>query len=98
MQKQNLDTQKINSDNNSSVSNQLEKFKVKNSIKVFLFEHLSYGLLGFSLFFLFAIFIRLISYLFNSSVKFEINILTLIIGLAGFALAFGFSYIDSSKK
>lgn len=98
MHKQNTKTQKINSEGNSSATNQIEKFKTTNSLRSFLIDHLSYGLLGFSLFFLFALLIKFISFIFNSSVKFEINLLTILIGVAGFALAFGFSYLDSFKK
>jgi len=56
------------------------------------------GVTGFTLFFLFAIFLDFAVYIFDADQSITIDIYTVLIGLAGFLLAFGFSFLESTQK
>ncbi|MBK7105792.1 MAG: hypothetical protein IPH62_10960 [Ignavibacteriae bacterium] len=86
------------SDYKKTFSKQLEKSKPTNSIKKFFLNHIFYGLYGFSLFFLFSVFIDFFLSLFDPQKTFEINLFTISIGITGFILAFGFSFLETFRK
>ncbi|MCB0731823.1 MAG: hypothetical protein KDC88_12390 [Ignavibacteriae bacterium] len=56
------------------------------------------GISGFTVFFLSAIFLDFIVNVFSSGEILTIDIFTVLIGLAGFILAFGFSLLESTQK
>ena len=56
------------------------------------------GISGFTVFFLFAIILDFIVNLFNPDKFLTIDIFTVLIGIAGFVLAFGFSFLESTQK
>jgi len=56
------------------------------------------GISGFTLFFLFAILLDFIVNLFTPGELLTVDIFTVIIGFAGFILAFGFSFLESTQK
>ncbi|MBK8943803.1 MAG: hypothetical protein IPM32_00900 [Ignavibacteriae bacterium] len=86
------------SDLKHNISKSKEKTGSLNSIKKFFLNHFFYGIYGFTLFFLFSIFIDFFLSLFDPQKSFSVNLFTLLIGIAGFLLAFGFSFLDSLKK
>lgn len=86
------------SDYNKSISKSSEKSQSKNSVKKFFLDHIIYGLYGFSFFFLFSVLIDFFSSLFDPQKSIEINFFTIFIGIIGFILAFGFSFLDTFKK
>lgn len=56
------------------------------------------GISGFTVFFLFAILLDFIVNLFTPDKLLTIDIFTVLIGFAGFILAFGFSFLESTQK
>ena len=56
------------------------------------------GISGFTLFFLLAILLDFIVNLFNPNNILTIDIFTVLVGIAGFILAFGFSFLESTQK
>jgi hypothetical protein len=56
------------------------------------------GISGFTLFFLLAILLDFIVNLFNPNDFLTIDIFTVLVGIAGFILAFGFSFLESAQK
>lgn len=86
----------------SDLKRNIAKSKEKTSflffIKKFLLNHFFYGIYGFTLFFLFSIFIDFFLSIFDPQKTFSIDLFTFLIGIAGFLLAFGFSFLDSFKK
>jgi hypothetical protein len=56
------------------------------------------GISGFTVFFLFAILLDLMVNLFIPDKFLTIDIFTVLIGIAGFTLAFGFSFLESTQK
>jgi hypothetical protein len=72
--------------------------KVVSWISKFLFNPFLAGITGFTLFFLFAILVDFLVNLFNTEKVLTIDIFTVLIGIAGFLLAFGFSVLESTQK
>ncbi len=64
----------------------------------FFIDHICVGVIGFALFFLFTIFIDFFSSLFETESTVNIDLFTILIGVAGFLLAFGFSFLENFKK
>jgi uncharacterized membrane protein YczE len=56
------------------------------------------GISGFTLFFLFAILLDFTVNLFNPDEILTVDIFTVLVGIAGFLLAFGFSFLESTQK
>ncbi len=56
------------------------------------------GISGFTVFFLFSILLDFIVNLFIPDKFLTIDIFTVLIGIAGFILAFGFSFLESTQK
>lgn len=56
------------------------------------------GISGFTLFFLLAIVLDFMVNLFNPDKFSTVDIFTVLIGIAGFILAFGLSFLESSQK
>ena len=56
------------------------------------------GISGFTIFFLFAILLDFLVNLFNPEVFLTVDILTVLVGIAGFILAFVFSFLESTQK
>lgn len=75
-----------------------KKSKSSVRIKKFFFDHFFVGIYGFAAFFLFTIFIDFFTSLFNPDKTVNIDLFTLLIGIAGFALAFSFSFLENYKK
>ncbi|MFZ1290523.1 MAG: hypothetical protein WAR79_10550 [Melioribacteraceae bacterium] len=86
------------SDLKQNISSSSEKTKTTSSIKSFFLDHIFYGLYGFSLFFLFSVFIDFFLSIFEPQKTFSIDLFTILIGIAGFLLAFSFSFLESFKK
>ena len=72
--------------------------KLINWVNKFLFNPFLAGITGFTLFFLLAILIDFFVNIFNPDKVLTIDIFTVLIGIAGFLLAFGFSVLESSQK
>ena len=64
----------------------------------FFLHPLLAGISGFTVFFLIAIFLDFIVNLFNPDVFLTVDILTVLVGIAGFILAFVFSFLESTQK
>lgn len=56
------------------------------------------GISGFTIFFLFSILLDFIANIFNPDKFLTIDIFTVLIGIAGFLLAFGFTFLESTQK
>ena len=56
------------------------------------------GISGFTLFFILAIVLDFIVNLFNPDTFLTVDIFTVLIGIAGFILAFGLSFLESTQK
>ena len=67
-------------------------------INQFILHPFLAGISGFTIFFLSAIFLDFIVSIFNSGEILTIDIFTVLIGFAGFILAFGFSFLESTQK
>lgn len=67
-------------------------------IKLFFLNPLVAGISGFTLFFLFAVLLDFFVNLFVPDKLLTIDIYTVLIGFAGFILAFGFSLLESTQK
>ena len=72
--------------------------KVSLFLNHFILNPFLAGISGFTVFFLFAILLDLIVNLFNPDKFLTIDIFTVLIGFAGFILAFGFSFLESTQK
>lgn len=72
--------------------------KAKTLLKQFFYNPFLAGISGFTLFFLFAILMDFTVNLFNPDRIISIDIFTVLIGAAGFILAFFFSFLENSQK
>ena len=79
--------------------NQLKKeSRFSSLLNQFILHPFLAGVTGFTVFFLIAILLDFFVNLFNPDQFLTIDIFTVLIGLAGFALAFGFSFLESTQK
>ncbi len=67
-------------------------------ISRFIFNPFLSGITGFALFFLLAILLDFFVNLFNPDKVLSVDIFTVLIGFAGFLLAFGYSILESIQK
>lgn len=91
-----MDDTRININKNIEETKKLTK--LGSILKIFIFNPLIAGISGFTLFFLFAILVDFLVNLFIPDTFLTIDIYTVLIGFAGFILAFGFSFLDSIQK
>ena len=89
-------------DSNTELKSEITKTgketKTTVVVKKFFVDHFIAGVSGFTVFFLFAIFIDFFSTLFDPNKSVNVDLFTISIGLAGFVLAFGFSFLENYKK
>lgn len=85
-----------------SINKKVIPFKKESKYKLlvnkFVLNPFLAGISGFTIFFLSAIFLDLITSLFSPDTLLTIDIFTVLIGFAGFMLAFGFSFLESTQK
>ena len=67
-------------------------------VNKFIFNPFLAGISGFTIFFLFALLLDFFVNLFVPDQLLSIDIFTVLIGIAGFVLAFGFSFLESTQK
>jgi len=72
--------------------------KINHFVNRFLLNPFLAAISGFTLFFLFAILIDFIVNIPNPDKVLSIDIFTVLIGVAGFLLAFGFSILENSQN
>ncbi len=72
--------------------------KINYLLKQFIYNPFLAGISGFTSFFLFAILMDFIVNLANPDRIFSIDILTVLIGIAGFMLAFSFSFLENTQN
>ena len=72
--------------------------KINHFVKQFLLNPFLAGISGFTVFFLFAILMDFIVNIPNPDRVLSIDILTVLIGFAGFLLAFGFSFLENTQN
>ena len=89
-------------DTRAEVSKKINSLKKESRfitlLNQFILNPFLAGISGFTLFFLLAIFLDFIVNIFNPDAYLTIDIFTVLIGIAGFILAFGFSFLESSQK
>jgi ABC-type antimicrobial peptide transport system permease subunit len=90
--------QETNSEIKQSATKSEKSVKISDVVRKFLLNHLFVGIIGFTLFFLFAVFIDFFLSLFDPQKNVSIDFFTLLIGLGGFLITFGFSYLENFKK
>lgn len=72
--------------------------KISITLNKFVLNPFLAGISGFTVFFLLAILLDFFVNLFIPNKLLSIDIFTVLIGLAGFFLAFGFSFLESTQK
>ena len=72
--------------------------KLSYVLNQFILNPFLAGISGFTLFFILAIILDFFVNLFNPDSFLTVDIFTVLIGLAGFILAFSFSFLESSQK
>jgi hypothetical protein len=91
-----MDDTRVNIDRKIEGAKKLSK--LGSILKLFVYNPFLAGISGFTLFFLFAIFLDFMVNLFVPDTFLTIDIYTVLIGFAGFILAFGFSFLESTQK
>jgi len=90
--------QDTNTEFNKNISKSAKSVKTSSQIKNFILNHILVGVVGFAFFFLFTVFIDYFLSLFDPQKSAKIDLFTLLIGLAGFLISFGFSYLENFKN
>ncbi len=90
--------QDTNTELNNNISKSEKSVKISVQIKNFLLNHILVGILGFTFFFLFTVFIDYFLSLFDTQQSVKIDFFTILIGLAGFLISFGFSFLENFKN
>ena len=85
-------------DIDKKVTHLKKESKVAYFLNHFILNPFLAGISGFTLFFLMAIILDFTFNIFNPDHFLTIDIFTVLIGLAGFILAFGFSFLESTQK
>ena len=83
---------------NKKVTRIKKESKLSLLMNQFILHPFLAGISGFTLFFLIAILLDFLVNLFNPTVLLTVDILTVLVGIAGFILAFGFSFLESTQK
>jgi len=91
-----MENTRVNVDN--KVTGIKKESKIAFLINQFILHPFLAGISGFTLFFLIALILDIAVNLFTTNQFLTIDIFTVLIGLAGFILAFGFSILESSQK
>ena len=85
-----------------NITKKLTTYKKESKLAILMNQFILHpflaGISGFTVFFLSAIFLDFIVNVFSSGEILTIDIFTVLIGLAGFILAFGFSLLESTQK
>lgn len=85
-----------------NIDKKVVKFKKESKLSYilnqFILNPFLAGISGFTLFFILALALDFFVNLFNPDKIFTVDIYTVLIGVAGFILAFGFSLLESSQK
>ena len=90
--------QDTNTELNKNISKSEKNAKASVQIKNFILNHILVGVLGFAFFFLFTVFIDYFLSLFDPQKSTKIDLFTILIGLAGFLISFGFSFLENFKN
>jgi uncharacterized membrane protein len=89
-------------DTRVSVNKKVVEYKkisrISNILNQFVLHPFLAGISGFTLFFILAIVLDFTVNLFNPDKFLTVDIYTVLIGIAGFILAFGLSFLESSQK
>lgn len=72
--------------------------RISHVLNQFVLHPLLAGVSGFTLFFILAIVLDFTVNLFNPDKFLTVDIFTVLIGIAGFILAFGLSFLESTQK
>jgi hypothetical protein len=83
---------------NKKVTQLKKESKISILVNQFVLHPLIAGISGFTLFFFIAILLDLVVNLINPNKFLTIDIFTVLVGIAGFILAFGFSFLESTQK
>ncbi len=85
-------------DINKNVTELKSVSKLSFVLNQFVLHPFIAGISGFTLFFLIALSLDFIVNIFNPDAVLTIDIFTVLVGVAGFILAFGLSFLESTQK